>query len=149
MPFSPIKMPAKSNLFPGLLAPQGWAFFTRNPREEQLYVYERENESWKLKTLPNSYFFLGAGRDMRTQSSEVNDLLANVYNKKWVEFNSPINFYEIEKMTPIHIKNKLLHPTICGDVFIKAVAPKPWAWSKNEKFIMPYKIVRLNVTCGN
>ena len=147
MPFNPINLPFSKELTIGKFMPQGWAFFTRSPREDNLYVYHLENSNWKLGTLPNSNYSLGAGRNMRVQGGEIAYLLTKVYSKKMVEFRGPLDTAKIAAMRAIPVVNTYLHPNICGEILVKAQPLVPWAWSKNKKIIMPYKLVKLNVIC--
>lgn len=150
MPNNPINLPLKGKLNLGYLTPQGWAFFTKNPREEMLYVYVRKNNTWKLATLPNTSFYFGAGRDMRTEGAELDHLLKKVYSKRWIDYTKHFDPDGVEELKSVNVINDYLTPTICGDILVRAEAPIPWAWSNNEKTVnMPFRLVRLNIVCNN
>lgn len=133
--------------------PQGWAFFTRNPREAQIILYKVDefNNLKEIKQRHSSYRnIFGLNRraskimsELQFIKKDVNDSLFN--NTKWnyqeaILNKIPSNFIEVT--------NQLEEPILCGEfvvVFQKAV---PWAWSRNlSKIEMPAKIIRLKIIC--
>jgi hypothetical protein len=46
IPFNAVVLPFERDLPVRSLTPEGWAFFTRNPREKQISAYRRVNGTW-------------------------------------------------------------------------------------------------------
>lgn len=47
-PFNAVVLPFEGELLMHSLTPEGWAFFTRNPREAQVSAYIRTDGAWRL-----------------------------------------------------------------------------------------------------
>lgn len=133
--------------------PQGWAFFTRNPREAQIIIYKVNelNNLEEINQRHSSYLnIVGLNRraskimsELQFIKNKINDSL--FVNTKWNYQKS--NFNKIPNTTT-EVKNQFKDPILCGEfvvVFQKAV---PWAWSRDlYKIQMPAKIIRLKIIC--
>src|SRR4029434_6535737 len=80
LPFNPLKLPFERTLMVTRFVPQGWAFFTRNPREERLTL-QQVLPGGQLAPLsrspharPDNAF--GLDRRSRSQGVEIGLLLA-------------------------------------------------------------------------
>jgi antimicrobial peptide system SdpA family protein len=113
----------------GIFIPQGWGFFTRNPREEQFNFYKYNNNSFKKVDVATSSIsnFLGLSRSGRFRSRELSILLekANKDSLLWKKYQS-IDSFIIK--TTICKKNEIL--LIDTGVYrIERLEPLPWAWT--------------------
>ncbi|QTY27747.1 SdpA family antimicrobial peptide system protein [Flavobacterium sp. CS20] len=134
--------------------PQGWAFFTRNPREAQIIIYKKENEQISEIAQRHSAYqnLFGLNRKASKIMSELqfiknglNDSLFD--NTKW---NYQEKIYNKIPTKPICVKNQMEEPILCGNYIIVFQKTIPWAWSKSiEKIEMPAKIINLNIECDD
>lgn len=126
--------------------PQGWGFFTRDAREEELILYELKNDTILRFTKTNSDVssFFGASRKSRLIGVESGILVSKIKDTLWkpMKGNQLILDKEmftdtiINSFTPCHIK---------GDFFFVLQERTPWAWA-GHKIIMPYKYIKVYVT---
>lgn len=145
-PFSPILPEYKTKYFIKSIFPEGWGFFTRNPREHMLYVYKNVNKNWVLETLPNFYYAYGIGRDMRVQGAEVSKILKELKPNDWKETTVLDSCFRYRKT--IGVSNNSSIPNICGNYILVLQEPVPWAWSTDKsKITMPIKFVKLKIIC--
>ena len=133
------------------VVPQGWAFFTRDPREPQVIIYEiKNNKIINMEHRHSSYKrIFGLERDYGKLISELQVILSNVKkaefeNYHW-NYQSEINNTYIPKK--IHYcKNKYNNPLLTKEylvVFQKAI---PWAWLNSiDKIKMEAKIIRIKI----
>lgn len=148
---NPIKLKIDLNNKVFTFVPQGWAFFTRNPREAQIVLYKKTNKN-KLEVINqrhSSYLNLfGLNRKAAKMIIEVaflkektNDHLFQ--NTRW---NYQGNIYSKIPSKCYKIKNQLKDSYLKGEYVIVYQKPVPWAWSKSvNKIKMPAKIIRLNI----
>lgn len=106
--------------------PQGWAFFTRNPREKYFKVFQVFNKMQRIEEVnlrSSNNFILSINRYHRLISSELGKLL-EIYPRD--------NIFNCEKITPQCLKNKkpifFKNKYIKGNFAIFVYPPTPWAW---------------------
>ena len=46
MPFNPVRLPFEDRFRASLLMPEGWKFFTRDAREERVFLYVKSDGRW-------------------------------------------------------------------------------------------------------
>lgn len=147
-PDSPIHSSSLTQLNLISIVPEGWAFFTRSPREENIYVYEKDKESlWKLVNIPGASptFIFGLDRSGRAISAELQILLDQLPDSNdWVESRVKLkNFLSNDTLVAYQVKNFSKIQRCKGELIIQKVKPVPWAWSNIENFVMPYKIIKI------
>lgn len=131
--------------------PQGWAFFTRNPREAQIIIYKIDNDSI-IKPYPQRHSsFTNLFGLKRTSSKILTELQLlklktsdSLYSD--MEWNYQIN--KLEKFTTksFEYKNEIFDPILLGEFIVVYQKPVPWAWSKSIKEIkMPSKIIKFKI----
>lgn len=131
--------------------PQGWAFFTRDPREAQITIYKIENDSI-LKPYPQRHSsFTNLFGLKRTSSKILTELQLlklktsdSLYsNLKW---NYQANQYSKIPSEKFEYRNEIFDPILLGDFIVVYQKPVPWAWSKSiERIEMPSKIIRFKI----
>jgi antimicrobial peptide system SdpA family protein len=136
------------------LFPQGWAFFTRDAREEKLYAYKRSAKG-NLETLSppgSSYkFYFGLNREGRKIPIEYGQILQQVDSTLWSD--APFDLNNISKLTrqckAVSVKNYNHKALACGEIIIVKTHVIPRAWSKFRNVKMPSKYVKVYVDCPN
>jgi len=131
--------------------PQGWAFFTRDPREAQIVIYKIENDSI-LKPYPQRHSsFTNLFGLKRTSSKILTELQLlklktsdSLYSD--VKWNYQINKFSKFRLKSFGYKNEIFEPILLGDFIVVYQKPVPWAWSKSiERIEMPSKIIRYKI----
>jgi antimicrobial peptide system SdpA family protein len=155
MPDNPVKLNVNldNNLF--TFVPQGWAFFTRNPREAQIVIYKRNNMNQfeEINQRHSSFHnFFGLNRraskifsELQFIKSKINDTLYE--NSQW---NYQENLRSKIPNRVINVRNQMINPILCGEYIVVYQKFVPWAWTKSlNKIQMPAKIIRLNIECDD
>lgn len=148
---SPIKLPFKNTINLLAIAPEGWGFFTRNPREPALNIYKHNGIEWTCVNSQNSNpsNLFGLKRDPRIQGVELSFLLQQIPDTLWISCSTELNKFLTENsIIKLDIKNDTPVKSLCGEVIIQRQPPVPWAWSKSRDNInMPSKVIMLNINC--
>ena len=149
MQYNPVSTSKSFKMNLSLFVVQGWAFFTRNAREPNLYIYKKNN-SGKLEIIPtqkNNSFdnYFGLSREARSLSVEVGYILKNIDTTSWVLSNkSIIEKYKFIKC--IETENNAIHPQLKDTILLELKEKTPWAWIKSyEKIKLPNKTLKLYV----
>lgn len=152
---NPVVLTSKNDSKIITFLPQGWAFFTRNPREAQIIIYELKNgQIYEIPQKHSSYKnLLGINRKASKILSELQIiLLENVKKEDYVDlqWNYQANVYDAIPTKTIHCKNKMNNPLLCNQYLVIFQKPVPWAWSKSlDKIKMSAKGIIINVECSN
>lgn len=153
LPFNPAKLPLRKDLQPQLWMPEGWKFFTRDPREERLYIMRRDGDHWRSAEFgPNSRAanLFGLRRRSRAQGIEAALILERLPKSHWHDCKeSPLVALSQAAVTDT-VVNISPSPTFCGDIGIYMQAPVPWAWAKSamrKEVVMPSRVTRVYVKC--
>ncbi len=138
----------KRNVF--YFLPQGWAFFTRNAREEKLWIYSRLNDGTLELVYPpgGSYkYIFGLDRTGRKLPSLYIKLLKVVDSAKWTASSGDLNLIarQSKEIPFLYIKcakNAIYNK---GELLFVQSPIVPWAWSKMKTVAMPSKYVRIYI----
>ena len=115
--------------------PQGWNFFTRDPRLPKYFIYTKKNGLFINEIIPcNSVKNAGFNRISRKKGGELISIMEQLKNKKWIESygnissinNSDIIFCEVYVVK----KNKFIENFATGTYYIEKIEHIPWLWSK-------------------
>ncbi|WP_270169461.1 SdpA family antimicrobial peptide system protein [Paenibacillus sp. SYP-B4298] len=149
MTFNPIAEKYLNERFFKLVSPQGWGFYSKNPRDYMINVYDMNTEKPALQWPNNRATNLfGISRYGRSQGIEAGLIQGKISEANWLACeDSPTECLK-NYTDKVSVTNSTPHPTICGDIGVVLQEPVPWAWSKNENIIMPSKIVRVDVSCS-
>ena len=149
LPYSPISPGFNEKAGWMSFVPQGWGFFTRNPREPDILVFQRNNHCWsKLNTMPisNPNNILGLNRKPRAQSVELAMIMASVKDANWRNALINKNAFTIPVGTPFVITTTKKYATLTDTICIVQQQPVPWAWSwHRNKISLPSKYIVLYV----
>jgi antimicrobial peptide system SdpA family protein len=151
IPYNPIHLPFETALSAAVFLPQGWKFFTRNPRAETTFVMERTARGWSIAegsatgSLANA---LGASRRGRARSVELGQLMAQVPKSDWSDCDRTPGACLEEISTPVRLKAAGRRPQLCGIHGIVSQRGLPWAWrDANPPVVMPSRVLLLEVQC--
>lgn len=133
------------------IVPQGWAFFTRDPREAQITIYKIKNDSI-LKPYPQRHSSFNNFFGLKRTSSKILTELQLIKLKtsdslysdmKW---NYQAHKYAKHTTKSFQYENEVFDPILLGDFIVVYQKPVPWAWSKSMKEIeMPSKVIRYKI----
>lgn len=115
-----------------IISPQGYAFFTRDPKEPQLFIYKLEERKIiedLSKNSTTSDMLFGLSRKNRRQSLEMNEIFPKLI--KWEDYNSLEDLKHIVPDT-LSIKSKD-SKKLTGQFLIIREKRIPWAWASNLK----------------
>ena len=150
---NPVRLKNHFNFKMFSFIPQGWAFFTRSPREAQIILYEMQKDGniTKYPQKHSSYKNLfGLDRKASKVIAEIQGLKLKLHDSLFI--NSKWRFQIVhggefpQKIE--EIQNEIHDPILCGEYLLVFQKPVPWAWSRSIKTIeMPAKIIRLKILC--
>lgn len=135
--------------------PEGWSFFTRNPREERLRPWRRSGSGGWTDAAPGHNAgpdaLFGVHRGATAHSVELGTLQqaalkrgAKWFDCQWADVTSCLS----SAPPTATVRNAAPRRTYCGQIGISAQAPTPWAWARDgARAKMPYKVLRVEVTC--
>jgi hypothetical protein len=130
------------------LFPEGWSFFTRNPRESLLEVYKIENNRLVYLPLSNSSKenLYGFSRKSRVKGFEASIIVSDIPTKLWTEDvgrNYANHLYD----KAIEVKLKKSNNYFKNGFYLFIVRkPIPWAWAnRNQEKFTPYSFVKINL----
>lgn len=153
LPFNPIDLPLAKTLALRVFTPQGWKFFTRNPREETVSVFARDGHgNWSSPSIGRnasllSYF--GLARTARAQGVEVGVITASLKPDQWVPCSERLDACLAKTPTAAAVANVSPGATVCGDIVFVKQQPVPWAWTRSKRTVtMPITCLRVNVSCS-
>ncbi len=134
------------------LFPQGWAFFTKSPRDESIQLYRWENNRLRLvdgqrqATLEN---LMGFRRASRAMSVEYAYLLYNVPAENWVRCEGdPEAYLRTHRLANVEVENHTPRPYLSGTYYLIQKGIVPWAWaSEADRITLPSSILKLTVVC--
>lgn len=154
LPTNALDLPFESEIRTALrvLVPEGWAFFTRNPREERFLPFlRRPDGTWSYAHAgPNAEArnTFGLNRAARAQGVEIGLLQGSIPAAAWQPCDDAILACLQRSTTALELTNESPNPTLCGAVALALQEPLPWAWAAaSSEETMPSKIVRLDVKC--
>lgn len=134
------------------ILPQGWAFFTRNSREGQVILYQKENDILKKVPYQHNHYQFAFGLDRTTTKvyTELGLIKNKIHNNLFqeVEWNYQSDIYQkdLSALRKVDIKSPLKKGKLKGEYLMIIQEPIPWAWSKNMDSIkMPAVAIFINI----
>ncbi|MFE7410246.1 SdpA family antimicrobial peptide system protein [Streptomyces laurentii] len=134
------------------MAPQGWAFFTKSPRDVEVVPYGNRSGRWQpLSMTPHSSpkNAFGLDRASRAQGVEIAMVLSAAKKADWHPCERDRESCLTKFGTPARtIKNTSPEPSLCGTVGLLQERPTPWAWRDLvDDTHTPERVMVLRVTC--
>lgn len=151
LPYSPFRLPFGEGLETQSVLPQGWGFFTRDPREPRTFVFVHESNRWRSALLgphgkPANAF--GFNRVSRGQGVELGMLQSLLHNRKWARCRYEVHVCLDGLPRGVVIRNSFPQPTICGTVGVVLRRPVPWAWRRTARdSAVPSVVYKAVVLC--
>ncbi|MFD3775125.1 SdpA family antimicrobial peptide system protein [Streptomyces sp. NPDC058612] len=154
VPKNVITLPAQSKVKHTVvnIAPQGWAFFTKSPRDPEVIPYGKTPTGWKPLSLtphasPRNAF--GLNRESRAQGVEIAMLLTAAQKTDWRDCtDGPQSCLSSSGDSTRQLTNSSPEPTLCGTVGLLQERPTPYAW--RDLVPEPHsteRVMVLEVTC--
>jgi sporulation delaying protein A len=136
LPSNPLNLPAQRPLlgYGRQLLPEGWAFFTRDPREADVLLFRRAGDGWEraeVGSYAQAKFAFGWSRRPRAQGLELALLLASTTKEDWRPCTAISDCLAASRAEPISIPDRSPVPTLCGQVALVKANPVPWAWARH------------------
>lgn len=136
-----------------VVAPQGWAFFTKSATDPQYAPYRFLDGQWESASLtPHSRASntFGFDRASRSQGIEI-ALLLHEEGIKWTRCDTSAPLGEcLERAADqtIALTNSSPSPTLCGRAAVAEMHPVPWAWRHlSPDQHTPKRVAVWNVKC--
>lgn len=150
MPFNPVALPYEQLLQVRFWLPQGWQFYTKNPRDERLLLLATDGSplpevSWPMAAKSN---WFGIKRTARAIGVEAGALFVQIPETAWRECRRSEWSTCIKGLQPVTVENPTPRPRLCGTVIFGRQAPVPWAWSRTvDNRGTTVRLARVNVEC--
>lgn len=116
-------LPFKNTL--NALAPQGWAFFTKDVKKDYFNLYTQDREEFQLKASGVEQFF-GFKRDNRIINHKIGSVLNNLNAKYWYAFKGDPHNVPQDSLTKLSIK--ISPPMVYGVFLVEKGKPLPYEW---------------------
>jgi antimicrobial peptide system SdpA family protein len=150
LPATPFELPFGNPDAVRVVAPEGWAFFTRSPRSSYVLSYGAGPEgAWRSLTVgsrahPASRF--GLDRRERAQGTEVAILIRQVPESDWTPCERAPTDCLTARPAGRTVVNRSTHHSLCGDIGLVVQEVLPWAW-RDLPTTMPSRVARVVVAC--
>ena len=127
--------------------PQGWGFFTRDPREDEVILYQIIEDTAIQYTQTNNSRdnWYGFSRRNRLKLIEAGVIVSQIKDSLWMKMKGG-DFILDRGIYTDTINSRFKPCNIKGDYFVVKRERIPWAWAKKqEEIIMPYSYVKIYV----
>lgn len=131
------------------LAPQGWGFFTRNPREPRLDVYTINSQGQPEKFIKQNFragSLFGSNKTGRVRTMELSHILKLVPDSAWLaNAGNFIPSLPGAACITVPYTNKIkAFPR--GEYALVFTDCLPWAWAKNAATArIPFKLIKVKI----
>ncbi|MET8729444.1 SdpA family antimicrobial peptide system protein [Streptomyces parvus] len=152
LPDNAVKLPGQDSVesTTRTVVPQGWAFFTKSPRETDMDPYGLVDGTWRgLRSGRHAEY--GFNRESRAQGLEIGLLFYQVQDTKpfACERRALTDCLDRASADVTPVGNPSPSPTLCGRVALVDQLPVPYAWRDFYADTHTPESVRiLEVTCG-
>lgn len=154
LPTNVIELPLERELRVAavVFAPEGWAFFTKDPREPFLIPYSLSSDGAWRPAAVGSYdepqHLFGADRSPRAQGVEMGLLSSQISPSSWASCDERVETCLAHATAWLVANNPSPRPTLCGRVALTRQEPLPWAWaSARAVTTMPSTFVLVEIRC--
>jgi antimicrobial peptide system SdpA family protein len=135
------------------LSPQGWAFFTRNPREPWYHAFMVAADGHLIPAETADYRgapWHGVRRDVRNRGIAIGQVLKAVPSTAWKPCKEAIEtcIARVDEGA-VEVSLAMIDNTgFCGRVVLQERATVPWAWRKAYRTVhMRSRIALVDVNC--
>ena len=152
LPDSPVTLPVSRSVLIQTLFPEGWKFYTANPREPRYLLFQRKDSQWVDASIgpngrPSHYF--GLNRKARAQGVEYGLLVTAIVKKnRWLACKDEATVCLERISVTDTLANISPRPTLCGIVGFVRQEMVPWAWREAASSLnMPSEVIKVRVIC--
>lgn len=144
---NPLPLHYKAKATVNKLIPQGWSFFTRNPLEDDTYLYGYDDGkltplSHRMNEFKNGF---GLKRISKYSGMEVGKIIAKIKSTEWHEFDGGNLAAFVDSLPTVELRNSFPSGSLNGNYVIKLTPPIPFQWARNMKGEMQSKIAKVKV----
>ncbi len=134
------------------LIPEGWGFFTKNPREPEMQIATLRDGTMQNLNIVSSFQFryaFGLNRQPRSQGRELDQLLKQLRDVRlWHNCQTST----VVCAQKLHVQKRIINTvnpaTLCGNLVLFERGPVPWAYRHiKSKENMPSRLTRVEVLC--
>jgi len=121
----------ESKIFSGLLFPQGFSFFTKDPMDEFYTLYQVEGDSLVLFDIRNANYDNRFGLGVRNSliNMQLGSLVKEIPTDAWCQYEY---FSDTDNTDQLSLTNIALQKYLCGDYFVFKERPIPWGYYRNN-----------------
>ena len=153
MPDNPLRLPSVWQQSVFKVTPEGWGFFTRNPRSPVDHVYKRVGDDWVRVNHTNADVrnIFGIRKGTRMMGIELVYLQNKIQENAWQPCAGDIETcLRTSGKQPTVTRNESMMREVCGEYVIDRRPPVPWAWSRpGGPERMPGNYLHLVAQCAN
>jgi len=162
VPDSTLSLPFDDVVNTNAFTPQGWGFFTRDARENQVTLWAPgDDESWQrtgfgVNASADNWF--GAGRASRAEGKRAQSVGAELAERETVPVDCGTDYDTMARavsacaasVSPVQMDRAGVPGwNLCGRVAIVSQEPQPWAWAAaGTRELMPFQLSVTEVRCG-
>ena len=151
MPFNTLNLSDDLRSTVMSLIPEGWGFFTKNPRDPEIQVAVLHNGRLEKLNIVSSFeakYAFGFNRLSRAQGLELDNLLGQLQTSGlWHDCQQKASVCAQSLSVQKRLLNSAAFPTLCGDLVLFERRPVPWAY-RNMNPNMPSRLIRVEVVCS-
>lgn len=132
------------------IAPQGWAFFTKDAQSEYVVPYAVSGQELTDRSIPvgaSARWSFGFNRTGRTQGAEIATFLQGLSKKDWTPCHTATSCRAVLATAPRPVDNPRTAPSLCGRLVLIAERPVPWEWRKLRSAERLTEAIYLDARC--
>lgn len=148
LPANVVSLPFAESLRMRTFVPEGWAFFTKTPRDPALLVYDRASGRALNAPLLSERPLLNVTRLARAQGVELGLIMGAVHNATWAPCVAALqDCFSEAQGPPTRVRNSATVKSVCGEVWLVQRRRLPWSYRQLKPEDMPSLILPLSVAC--
>lgn len=119
------------------LFPQGWSFFTKNPKDIELSIYNLKDNKFENLTNFQAKEYFGICRKNRLLNTKLIEVAKNIDDKLWI-YSLEENSLKTDELAIVTIEDDLLKG---NEFIINKYLPFPYSWHKSDLKPPKYSII--------
>ena len=151
LPYNPLVQSKSTEINLKFIMPEGWAFFTKNPREPRMKLYQIGENDLTLMDRHNASpeNLWGLSRRTRVTNVELGNVVPHIMEDNWHDLDNALAVpAALDTIESIALVNEARDPRLCGSYCLVKYEPLPWAWSQDmQEDEMPVQIVKIDLLC--
>ena len=152
MPETPLMINKDIKTQISIVFPNRWPFFTKNPREDYIYVFRKSSNGYEYhQNFPNSSFSnaFGLVNYQRAVGMEYGIITSKIDDDLWNINNNGKNLFDVfnnDTIKSLQIKKTKQITRLIGEFIFVKIEPLPYLWrNKVNQFDMPSKFVKIKI----